>query len=323
MKKILLIGDPHFKTSNSLESQQFVDEVKKYLENNHETLDFIVVLGDILDTHEKIHVQPLCRANLFLKMLSTFKKTYVLIGNHDRINNNVYMTEEHPFTSLKNANIDLVIVDKTYYEEEFCFVPYVPNGRFKEAIGELSEDTQCFFAHQEFEGCKMGGIISETGDKWEENNPPVFSGHIHDFQEPQKNIVYTGTPFQHNFSDIEEKGIFLLNFEDKEHWDIEKIELNIIKKRLETMNISDFEKYKVPTNCLLKINFTGETSLIKKILDKKSIKEKIKNHKITYKITVKNSKRIIKSSNSFGENLKRRIDNSDKNTKELFNEIFK
>ena len=44
------------------------------------------------------------------------------------------MTEEHPFSSLKNSNENLVIVDKTYYENNFCFVPYVPNGRFKEAI---------------------------------------------------------------------------------------------------------------------------------------------------------------------------------------------
>ena len=305
MKKILLIGDPHFKTSNSLESQQFIDEVRNYLEKNRDSLDFIVVLGDILDTHEKVHVQPLCRANLFIKLLYSLKKTYVLIGNHDRINNNVYMTDEHPFTSLKNISDDLIIVDKTHYDKEFCFVPYVPNGRFEEAIGEGKGETECFFAHQEFEGCKMGGIISESGDKWDEENPPVFSGHIHDFQQPQKNIVYTGTPFQHNFSDIEEKGIFLLKFEDKQRWELEKIELNIIKKRLETMNISDFEKYQVPKNCLLKINFIGETSLIKKILDKKSIKEKIKKNKISYKITIKNSKKIIKTSNSFGENLKK------------------
>ena len=57
MKNILLVGDPHFKVSNPLESQQFHDEVLKNIKNLEKQIDFIVILGDILDTHEKIHIQ--------------------------------------------------------------------------------------------------------------------------------------------------------------------------------------------------------------------------------------------------------------------------
>lgn len=324
MKKILLIGDPHFKVSNPLESDQFHDEVLKNIKNYEKQIDFIVILGDILDTHEKIHLQPLCRAINFLKMVSSFKRTFVLIGNHDRINNNVYMSEEHPFSSLKDSDLNIKIIDQTYFEEGFCFVPYVPNGRFLEAVGDNLDKTKCFFAHQEFFGCKMGGIISETGDEWDEEYPPVFSGHIHDYQMPQKNIIYTGTPYQHSFSDEENKGIFLLNFQDKEDWELEKIELNIIKKKLITMNISDFEKYEVPKNCMLKIGFIGDPILIKKILDKKSNREKIQKYKIMYKIINKGTKKIIKnnSSNSFQNNLEKRINSSENKIKNLFTEIF-
>ena len=162
MKNILLIGDPHFKVSNSLETEQLYNETKNYLEKTKD-LDFIVVLGDILDTHEKIHVQPFCKSIDFIKMLASYKKTYIIIGNHDRINNNVYMTEEHPFTSLKDSD-NIVIIDKTLKEGDFYFVPYVPNGRFLEAIGNDFKEVKAIFAHQEFKGCKMGAIISEHGD---------------------------------------------------------------------------------------------------------------------------------------------------------------
>ena len=317
--KILLIGDPHFKTSNRLETDQLFDETKRYLDENE--IDLIVVLGDVLDTHEKIHVQPLCRSILFIKMLAFYQKTFVLIGNHDRINNNVYMTDEHPFTSLKNYNENLVIVDKTVVWNDFYFVPYVPNGRFKEALGENFENSSAIFAHQEFLGCKMGGIISENGDKWEEDLPPVFSGHIHDYQEVQKNIIYTGTPFQHCFSDGEERGLFVLDIKDKD-WNLERIELNIIKKKLISMNISEFEDYKIPRNCVLKIHFYGDPILIKKILEKKNIREKINLHKIRYKIVTKNIKKIEKGSSNFVENLNNRIKKSDSYLNFLYNEIF-
>ena len=323
MDSILLIGDPHFKVSNPLESQQLHDEVIRIIKERNDEIDFIVVLGDILDTHEKVHIQPLCRSINFLRIISQLKKTYVLIGNHDRINNNVYLTEQHAFLSLKNQSDDLIIVDETVSDGRFCFVPYVPNGRFIEATGDHFDGKDCFFAHQEFKGCKMGGIISENGDEWDENFPPVFSGHIHDYQQPQKNIIYTGTPFQHSFGDEEDKGIFLLKFENPRNWDLEKIELNIVKKKYISMNISEFEDYQIPRNCLLKINFIGESSVIKQQLTRKDISDKIKKNNIKYKMVHKKNKKLIANkSNNFLENLNSRINNSEKDIKLLYEEIF-
>ncbi len=50
-------------------------------------------------------------------------------------------------------------------------VPYVPPGRFVEALNiidnEWWKNVNCIFAHQEFYGCKMGAIESIEGDKWD------------------------------------------------------------------------------------------------------------------------------------------------------------
>tara|TARA_R110002074_G_scaffold301619_1_gene473041 strand:- start:1194 stop:2177 length:984 start_codon:yes stop_codon:yes gene_type:complete len=327
MNNILLIGDPHFKISNKLETDQLFEETKKYLDqNNIDFIDFIVVLGDILDTHEKVHVQPLCRSILFIKMLASYKKTFILIGNHDRINNNVFMTDEHPFTSLKKSNENIVIVDKTLTFGNFMFVPYVPNGRFEESLKEGWEDKIAIFAHQEFKGCKMGSIISEDGDVWGQDNPPVFSGHIHDYQIPQKNICYTGTPFQHSFGDSHDKGIFLLKITDKEHWNLEKIKLNIIRKKIIKMNISEFEDFEPPKNCIIKIDLEGDPILIKKILEKKKNRDKINEYNLKIKIfhskILKGNKEIEKSEFNFVEKLKKRIEKCENDVKNTFDEIF-
>lgn len=218
--KALIIGDPHFKVSNRRETdimvKDILDEAKKHQPH------FIVVLGDVLDRHEIIHVNPLTRAISFLQALTRYAPTYVLIGNHDLKNNQEFLSEEHPFTALKSWK-DITIVDRPIsriiQDQSFVFVPYVPPGQFLQALEHLplSDVThwtkaRCIFAHQEFRGCHMGAIISSEGDVWNPEWPLVISGHIHDYQQLQRNLLYPGTPIQHTYSDRQDKGITLCHF---------------------------------------------------------------------------------------------------------------
>jgi len=350
MYNILLIGDPHFKTSNALETNQLHQSVIKYLKSNP-SIDFVVVLGDILHCHEKIHTQPFCRSVSFLTNLADERETFVLIGNHDRINNNVFLTEEHPFVGLKEYP-NLHIVDTTLYyptsllqkkkkekekEEEllFAFVPYVPNGRFKEALEFIPnkenkenkreyEKCTAIFAHQEFKGCKMGAIISEEGDEWEEELPAVFSGHIHDHQRLQKNIFYPGIPFQHGFGDSDDKAVYLLTIgppSEKRDWKTEKIELDITPKKLYNMTLEQFTTFIPPEKAIIKINFQCHESTMKKMISSEKFREKIKKHNIEFKLKVEKTKKIIKNHSSFLENLERRVSQSDKQVQEIYREI--
>jgi len=351
MYQILLIGDPHFKTSNAIETTQLHNSVLKYLKSNP-SIDFVVVLGDILHCHEKIHTQPFCRAVNFLTDLANERETFALIGNHDRINNNVFLTQEHPFTGLKEYK-NLHIVDTTLYlsssslqkkkdneDNLFAFVPYVPNGRFKEALkinetnkkneADKNEYENCIgiFAHQEFMGSKCGAYISEDGDEWEEKLPPVFSGHMHEYQRPQKNIFYPGIPFQHGFGESDDKAVYLLTIGknisgEKENWKTQKINLEITPKKLFNMKLEEFETFIPPENCLIKINFMCQDTSMKKIISTKQFKEKIKKYKIEYKLKVEKTKSIIRNHSSFLENLERRINQSEKEIQEAFKEIIK
>ena len=97
--------------------------------------DMIVVLGDVLDRHETIHVSPLTRATKFLCQLMEIGRTFVLIGNHDLKNNQQFLSNEHPFDSLKYWGPNMTVIDTTtsimINGHIFTFVPYVPPGRFK------------------------------------------------------------------------------------------------------------------------------------------------------------------------------------------------
>ena len=282
--KIIVIGDPHFKTNNVEECNLMCSQIIQWIQKTQPHA--VVCLGDILDRHETIHVGPLLRSISFFEKIAESYPLYLLIGNHDRPNNQIFMTEEHPFTALKLWR-NTKIVDKTITEQinqlKFVFVPYVPPGRFSEALQDIDiKNASAIFAHQEFYGCKMGAVESIIGDKWEQNQPLVISGHIHDFDILQPNIIYTGTPIQHAYGDREDKGIFIFYFsESKFRYD--RLELDIPKKKIVKVSVSEIETLKkLDPKCHYKIIVSGTPQELRS-LKLSSYLQKISKYKIAYK----------------------------------------
>jgi DNA repair exonuclease SbcCD nuclease subunit len=318
--KIFVIGDPHFKTNNieetnemSIKILQLIDSLKPHA---------VVCLGDVLDRHETIHVGPLLRSiDLFQKIASEYP-LYILIGNHDRPSNQVFLTEEHPFTALKlwkNTKIIDKVISDTIHDKEFLFVPYVPPGRFVEAIETFVpfEDHQrrfesepeavlrtmahqiskftCIFAHQEFRGAKMGIVESVVGDVWSSENPLVVSGHIHDFDVLAPNIIYTGTPIQHAFGDNEDKRVFLFTF-DNHGFKYEGYDLELPKKKIVKISCSEVSLlHKLNPEFHYKIIISGTPEELKTIKLGPFL-QKLPKSKIVYKT-------ISSISNPFTSNL--------------------
>lgn len=294
LAKFFVIGDPHFKTTNVEETEALTLQTDSFLSKS-EKFDFIVCLGDILDTHERVHLSPLHRSIEFLKMLSSHAPTYLLIGNHDRRNNSDFLTNIHAFHGVDFP--DLHIIDTVIHEnikgQDFVFVPYVPPGRFEEALKTMDFDytqSRIIFAHQEFKGCKMGAIISEIGDMWPLESPFVISGHIHDFQIPQKNILYTGTPLQHAFGDSDDKYLFIIET-TLDTMDTKTIKLLIDKKVVVHVDYSQFTEFVPKAGQMVKLVVHGtpeELKVIKtsehaKLLGNKDVKVFYKAKDVTMK----------------------------------------
>ena len=256
--KYLVIGDLHLKEDFPLEAQQLIEATLKLIDR--ERPDFIVILGDVMDKHSKLDQVPLKDAQDWIKKCSKYALTFVLIGNHDRVNNKDFMSDIHPFTGLEEYP-NVVIVSKTIKVRigSFCYmmVPYVFPGRFGEAISFYEEeklDTRYtntdislvppkflqevlrVFTHQEFKGCKFGGQVSEKGDLWPSTYPITINGHIHLYQLINNNIWYVGASGQHAYGDPDDKTVSIMEDYPNENNHIAiketRHELDVCKKKL-------------------------------------------------------------------------------------------
>ena len=327
--KVLTIGDPHFKVGNIPESEPMTDKLVQLARKIEPT--FIVCLGDILHRHEKIHVSPLMRAEKMIELLSEIAPTFLIIGNHDRPNNSNYLTDEHPFNAMKkwkNTYVVDKVVDANIKGNRFIFVPYVPPGKFDDALNTIEtplEGTTAVLCHQEFYGAKMGPIVSQAGDKWPLNNPLVISGHIHDYDRLQTNIIYVGTPMQHAFGDGEDKTVSLFYFDNKE-WKEERIDLGLTKRLIVYLTPDKIHTYDPPTDKIIKIVIKGDEGELKAISKLDKIKQLKKSGvKISFKIvsnTNNNNKTGPTLRMKFSDRLYSEIRN-DKKQIEWFNKMFK
>ena len=77
----LVIGDPHFQVTNAEIASELIEKVNLLVDQMNPT--FVVILGDLLHTHEKIHVEPLRLATELILSLSQKTKVFLIIGNHD------------------------------------------------------------------------------------------------------------------------------------------------------------------------------------------------------------------------------------------------
>ncbi len=288
--QIVAIGDTHFKVDNMNIVDKLIEEIVSKL-----TIlkpDLIVLLGDILHDHERLHTLALNRALDFINKLRNISKVFVLVGNHDMINHDQFLSDQHWMNALKHWD-NVCIVDKVEHLEcsdinaNFLFCPYVAPGRFQEALETHEFDwkeSDIIFAHQEFKGCKMGAIISDDGDEWDIDDPFVISGHIHSKQSPQDNIMYPGSSMQVAYGESNENIILIVDYNDGEIELTEQI-LNIPRKRIVYIDTGSFDQYEPPaTEDEIKITIKGKYTDFKAIKKTSKYKKLVKlGFKISYK----------------------------------------
>lgn len=262
--RILAVGDVHIQTKNISDVIRMQEKLVDIIKDRKP--DLIVLLGDILHEHEKIHSDALNTALKFIRQLSSMGVPLILIiGNHDLLNNQQFLTDRHGFNAVKKwDNVTVVdkCIHKTIKKHKLVFLPYVPPGRFIEALETNKnnwEDATAIFGHQEFYGCKMGSIVSVDGDKWDEAYPLVITGHIHDRQIPQPNIIYTGTPIQHSFGDTVKKTVGIFTFGKTGKYKYDKVDLGLPKKRTFNFDLPDVDMVKIE-------RFHGKGDMIKVIV---------------------------------------------------------
>lgn len=195
MLKFLLVGDLHYQPSNVMQSIPLETQLMEYVGY------MIVFMGDLLHCHERLDMGSLNRVVSLVTRLSRRNNVYVLVGNHDMVNNNQFCNQNHWMNVLKEVT-NVTVVDTPIWDEatQVAMFPYIPSGRFAEAVEMLAkpiDQAKFVLAHQEFRGCHMGAITSKSSDEyiWA---PKCFTGHIHDKHQVGK-VTYVGACMQHTY----------------------------------------------------------------------------------------------------------------------------
>jgi len=303
--KILCIGDPHFRVDNIEETKIFTTNLSKYLDENE--IDIVIVMGDVLHTHEKIHTFALNAAFDFFKMLSSKNKPiYCLVGNHDATSNTIFLTNNHWMNVLKgwtNINIVDFPIKVLIGKHDIVLCPYVPDGRFVEALNHVEDwrESICVFGHQLIDGAKMGMIVAKDVEKWKEEYPMLVSGHIHDKQWIGKNVYYTGSSLQHSFGEGGDKSLAIIDINKDTRIDIEEIYLEIKKKKIIYADISELDeiKEKLKDDIEYKIVLSGNETDFKTLKHSQLFKDTINMDNIKdIKFKTKIKKEEIEDENS-------------------------
>ena len=177
-----------------------------------------------------------------------------------------FLPEDHALALFRGwANVNVVEKPMVFMEAEgirFVLCPYVPPGRFAEALSGIDMTPETvIFAHQEFRGAQFGSRESSVGDDWPASSPPVFSGHIHGRQQLHPNVLYVGTPYQVDFGDMGDKTISLFEFHNTFGiiWTEDRFDLGLPKKTTIDLTVEEAREFSVPEGATLRINLIGTT----------------------------------------------------------------
>ncbi len=230
--KFLCIGDQHIQPNNIPQIDILIQKLEVHLQSNK--YDFVALMGDCLHTHEKLYTVCLEKAYQLINMISQYTQCFVLLGNHDIINNSQEFPDCHPFIFAKDMK-NVTIFNKmtflvwnngefkkyTGIEDGIPFIIscYVPDDRFVPLLNESFpseyfttkektwKDSRFILGHQLVRHAKMGAIISEKGDIWLPSYPQLISGHIHDKQWVHDNMYYVGSVLTHAFGEKGDKTV--------------------------------------------------------------------------------------------------------------------
>lgn len=320
---ILIIGDPHYDKNNELETDIFQNDIIYIIENR--PVEYVVILGDMMHYHGVIYTPVMMRLHRLIEEISKRVPLFILIGNHDRVSNKVFLTDEHVFNGYKHWP-NVTIVDICYVlewkERKICMMPFVPDGTFMYALEQLKinpEDMDLFLAHQEFKESKIQAKTHSKTDSWPRDFPRMYSGHIHEQEIVSGNLVYIGTPYQQNFGESTNKGVFLMD----ENLELEMIELNIPKKIHYTISHDELDNFVVEPNVKLKLTVEGPVDVIKKKLERPELRAKYVGVKFEFVDSAKVRKVTVKydSNMSYTARLQREL-RSNPQMQQIFDHAF-
>lgn len=203
MAKILFVGDPHLRINNFTQSIELLRWVEK-MADEHKP-DIVCNLGDTFHSHAILRSELLTEFRKHVETVSKKRQYWYVLGNHDQS-----APKSSKYHALQVFNVpNFTVFDKITNLSDYniTVVPYVQE--FKDFP---TNTCPIVITHNTFIGADYGFKREDCGiDADKVNADIIISGHIHKRQTFGK-VVYPGTPFGHNATDVDQtKGLLLFD----------------------------------------------------------------------------------------------------------------
>jgi DNA repair exonuclease SbcCD nuclease subunit len=212
--RVACFTDLHFgNKNNSKQHNQDCEDFIDWFIANSRDCETCIFLGDFHHHRAGVNVSTLnYSVNNVRKLSNSFKKVYMIMGNHD-----LYYREKRELNSLPYADLfeNVTIIDNVLQQDQVALIPWLVGDEWK-SIQKIN--VKYMFGHFELPHFKMNAMVEmpdHGGLNIEHLSKPeyVFSGHFHKRQQ-KNNIHYLGSPFPHNFADAwdDDRGMMKLSW---------------------------------------------------------------------------------------------------------------
>jgi len=260
-----------------------------------EQINQIYILGDLFHNRKNLNLLTLNNCYECLNKVD-FCDIHILTGNHD-----CYYLENSEFHSLdflkgwSNIFVYDQITYKTIEEKKVGIVPW--SGKY---FDKELEDCDLLLGHFELIGFEYGATTVKDGTNTSVFNeiPLILSGHFHKFQDQNRKgqrIVYLGSPYQHDWGDLGEKYVHILDFSDMK---LSKIKNTVSPKHIKVTKEEDLKKLDSHQFVKVILNDVERSVLEEKILLKNPLNLVIeRNFNKKIEATIKEFKNVDFTSN--------------------------
>jgi len=219
----------------------------------------ILIPGDVFHNRSEISVKTLSISKQFFDYFNDFT-IYVSTGNHDCfLKHNSEINSISILNNWQNIHVfDKSPVNLKYKNKNITMIPWgttfdnIPNSDIIFGHFEISS-----FYMNSFKICENGMKSSDLFKK----SPYIISGHFHkkDYRKYDNGeILYLGSPFQHNFGDcLDERGIYIFDINKNEFEfiknDISPKHFKISIKKITNQTYTEQELKDITTNNIISL----------------------------------------------------------------------
>lgn len=198
-----------------------VETLDAILHTASETGQVVVCGGDLFHKRGAVNTVVF---NRIYQVFQSYSNVPVLIvrGNHDSVDNSLYSASSlEPLQALPNVTVAMTPQVINFQGYSVTCLPYGHEIDTMKDFLKNATPSDLLVAHIGIEGAREGSGHSLSGSFTVDDLHPdkynsVLLGHYHKRQQIGRNVTYGGNTIPMNFSDVDSKGILLVNPKSKD-----------------------------------------------------------------------------------------------------------